>query len=151
MYPPLPFIDRRCTEDYVIPNTNITIDKGTITMIPVLGLHNDEEFFPEPNTFNPNRFNEENVRNIKPYTYLPFGDGPRNCLGKLFYHFLILEIIFSFSGLRFGVIQTKISLAVLLNHFEFTVNQRTKMPIKFDSKSFFLKADDGIWLSAKRL
>lgn len=83
MYPPLPILNRRCTENYTIPETNITIEKGTAVAVPVLGLHYDEEFFPEPNKFDPNRFSEENIRNIKPYTYIPFGDGPRNCLGKL--------------------------------------------------------------------
>lgn len=84
MYPSLPFLDRRCVDNYTIPETDITIDKGTTVMIPVLGLHYDEEFFPEPNKFDPERFNDENIRNIKPYTYLPFGDGPRNCLGDLY-------------------------------------------------------------------
>lgn len=92
MYPPLPDLLRRCTEDYVIPDTNITIEKGTSVIIPILGLHYDEDFFPEPDKFNPDRFHEENIGNVKPYTYLPFGDGPRNCLGKNenTLHFLLL-------------------------------------------------------------
>lgn len=82
MYPPLPTLNRVCTEEYHIPDTNVIIDKGTKIVIPLMGLHNDEEFFPEPNKFNPDRFNKENIEKIKPYTYLPFGGGPRNCLGK---------------------------------------------------------------------
>lgn len=82
MYPPLPVLFRKCAEDYTIPDTNITIEKDTSVMIPILGLHYNEEFFPEPDQFDPDRFNDENVGNIKPYTYLPFGDGPRNCLGN---------------------------------------------------------------------
>lgn len=83
MYPPLPVLFRKCAEDYTIPDTTITIDKGTPVMIPIMGLHYNEELFPEPNKFDPDRFNEENMGKIKPYTYLPFGDGPRNCLGTL--------------------------------------------------------------------
>lgn len=82
MYPPLSVLNRCCTEDYLIPDTNITIEKGTSVVIPVQGLHYSEEYFPEPNKFDPDRFNEQNVAQIKPYTYLPFGDGPRNCLGQ---------------------------------------------------------------------
>lgn len=95
MYPPLPSLDRRCTEDYTIPDTNITIEKGTSVTIPVLGLHYDEEFFPEPNKFNPDRFNEANKENIKPYTYVPFGDGPRNCIGNSHFNFHSFKLIFS--------------------------------------------------------
>lgn len=81
MYPPLPVLNRCCTEDYLVPDTDVVIEKGTPIVIPVLGLHYDAEYFPEPNTFNPDRFNEENINTIQPYTYLPFGEGPRNCLG----------------------------------------------------------------------
>lgn len=81
MYPPLPAVPRTCTEDYLIPDTNITIEKGTTIMIPILGIQRDKEYFPEPDKFDPDRFNEENIGNIKPYSYIPFGSGPRNCLG----------------------------------------------------------------------
>ena len=42
----------------------------------------DEQHHPEPETFNPDRFSEENKQNIKSFTFMPFGMGPRNCLGK---------------------------------------------------------------------
>lgn len=38
--------------------------------------------FPEPEKFDPERFNKENINNIKQYSYLPFGEGPRICIGK---------------------------------------------------------------------
>lgn len=81
MYPPLPAVPRTCTEDYPIPDSNFTLEKGSTVMVPILGIHRDPENFPEPDQFKPERFNEENIGKIKPYTYLPFGLGPRNCLG----------------------------------------------------------------------
>lgn len=81
MYPPLPMLLRTCTEDYLIPDTNLIIKKGTTIVIPIYGLQRDKEHFPEPDMFIPERFSEENVSSIKSYTYLPFGCGPRNCLG----------------------------------------------------------------------
>lgn len=54
-------------------------------MVPILGLHRDPEYFPEPEKFNPDRFNEQNIGKLTPYTYIPFGYGPRNCLGNPHY------------------------------------------------------------------
>lgn len=45
-------------------------------------IHSDPEYYPEPEKFIPERFNEENKKNITPYTYFPFGDGPRTCIGE---------------------------------------------------------------------
>lgn len=81
MYPALPFLDRRCTKDYPLPGTNITIDKGTRVFISTMGLQYEDQYFPEPHKFIPERFSEERRDNIRPFTYLPFGEGPRNCIG----------------------------------------------------------------------
>jgi cytochrome P450 family 6 len=85
-YPPLPFLDRKCCSDYELPAANgigtIKLPAGTGVYIPVLALHYDPTYFPEPEKFNPDRFTEENKRSRPKYTYLPFGEGPRMCLGK---------------------------------------------------------------------
>lgn len=90
-YPPLPTLNRICVADYKIPNTDIVIEKGTQVTIPVLGLQTDENYFPDPERFDPDRFSEENKRNIHEFTYLPFGEGPRMCIGK-FYQRVILSL-----------------------------------------------------------
>lgn len=83
MYPPLPFLDRECSKDYQIPGTNITIEKGTPVVVSLYGLQNDPKYFPNPEIFDPERWNDKNLENITPYSYMPFGEGPRNCIGKL--------------------------------------------------------------------
>ncbi|KAI4462849.1 cytochrome p450 [Holotrichia oblita] len=83
MYPALPFLNRICVKDYQLPNSDIVIEKGTKILFPTLGFHYDPEYFPEPNKFNPERFSDENRAYIQPYSYIPFGEGPRNCIGEL--------------------------------------------------------------------
>lgn len=72
---------RRNCKAHKIPGTDILLDKGTPVIIPFLGLHHDPEYFPDPLEFDPERFNGKTK--ITPFTYLPFGEGPRMCLGKI--------------------------------------------------------------------
>ncbi|KAH0820809.1 hypothetical protein GEV33_001982 [Tenebrio molitor] len=79
-YPLAPILNRRAETDYLFEETGFTLDKGVSILVPVSGLHYDPDFFPDPYKYDPERFSEENRSKIKPYTYLPFGDGPRNCI-----------------------------------------------------------------------
>ncbi|KMQ86586.1 cytochrome p450 6k1 [Lasius niger] len=82
MYPSLPFLNRMPNETYKVPNSDLLIEKGTPVYIPMLGLHYDPEYFPNPDKFDPQRFNEENKRNRPSCVYIPFGEGPRMCIGE---------------------------------------------------------------------
>lgn len=81
-YPPLVFLTRVVTEPYTLPDTKITLERGTKILIPVRSIHYDPKYFPNPNEFNPERFSDENLNNLHPNTYMPFGDGPRQCIGE---------------------------------------------------------------------
>ena len=83
---PIVHLTRICTKDYKIPDTNVIIEKGTSCIIPTYGLHRDEKFFHNPDEFDPTRFFSENKigKTLLDCPYLPFGDGPRNCIaGKM--------------------------------------------------------------------
>lgn len=84
MWPPAGLTDRVCVKDYVYENggTKFVIEKGQYFWIPIFGLHHDPKYFPSPEKFDPERFNNENKDNIVSGTYMPFGVGPRNCIGK---------------------------------------------------------------------
>jgi cytochrome P450 family 6 len=73
---------RECTNKYTIPGTDVTIEKGTFVVIPVIGLHMDQKYYPNPEKFDPDRFSEETKNKRPQFTYLPFGEGPRICIGK---------------------------------------------------------------------
>lgn len=80
MYPPGTRIERRCTKDYKLPGTDLTIEKDTLVFMTVNAMHRDPQYYPDPDKFDPEgRFSPEEKAKRNPYTYLPFGQGPRNC------------------------------------------------------------------------
>ncbi|XP_026740676.1 cytochrome P450 6B5-like [Trichoplusia ni] len=83
LYPVLGVVSREAQENYMFPS-GLTIEKGMRVHIPLYRLHTNPDFFPDPLEYRPERFYGEEKRNIKPYTYMPFGEGPRTCLGMRF-------------------------------------------------------------------
>ena len=78
----MPILSRECVRDYRIPGEDMVIEKGTRILVPVLGIHYDEEYYPNPEKFDPERFDEENSKNRQQYSYIPFREGPRICIGE---------------------------------------------------------------------
>ena len=81
MFPSLGNLHRVCARKYTIPELNITLDPGVKIIIPVQAIQNDEKYFDNPTEFLPDRFNDPNVEKQK-YAYMPFGEGPRQCIGE---------------------------------------------------------------------
>lgn len=81
MYPTLPFLDRLCENRYAVPGTDLVIEPGTIIYIPVYGIHMDPQYYPDPEIYKPERFSPENIKKLASFSYIPFGQGPRNCIG----------------------------------------------------------------------
>lgn len=82
MHPLIPFLSREATE--TVQLGDVTIDKGTKVFVPVICMHKDPNLYPDPYTFKPERFSEENKDSIVKCTFLPFGEGPRKCLGNTY-------------------------------------------------------------------
>jgi cytochrome P450 len=76
-YSNVPSVVRVSSEEVDLGNGHV-LPKGTTVMVNIQGVHHDEEFWPEPLVYKPDRFLGE----IKPYTFLPFAEGPRMCLGQ---------------------------------------------------------------------
>lgn len=133
-YPPIPTGGRRCTKQYQIPGTNLIIPKGCPVTLAFYSVHRDPEHYPEPDKFDPERFSPENAKKRTPYTFLPFGEGPRNCI-----------------GMRFGLMQSKLAVVKILQHFEVLVNDKTTIPMQFIPSSPFLSPVGGMWLDLKAI
>ncbi|KAL5261305.1 hypothetical protein ACHWQZ_G007117 [Mnemiopsis leidyi] len=67
----------------------VCFPKGTKFVVPYHNLHVDPRYWNDPEVFDPERFSPNSIKNIRPYTYMPFSTGPRNCIGK---NFAILEM-----------------------------------------------------------
>lgn len=128
-YPPLPMLSRECSRPYKIPGTDIVLEKGVLVFIPVTALHYDSKYYPEPDRFDPERFSEEEKQKRHHYVYLPFGEGPRICI-----------------GMRFGLMQTKVGLVSVLSKYQISVSEKTPIPLVMNAKSFIPSPVGGMWL-----
>lgn len=81
LYPVIPTSYREVYEDYVLPD-GLKLERGLRIHIPVYHLQRNPKYFPDPEEYKPERFSPEGRKNIRNYTYIPWGEGPRICLGK---------------------------------------------------------------------
>lgn len=102
---------RECTKDCTVKG--LKIPKGTTVIIPVYSLHRDPEFFPDPEKFDPERFSAKAKESRDPFTFIGFGNGPRNCV-----------------GMRFAQMEMKLVMARLLKRYTFVVATDTRVPVE---------------------
>ncbi|GBP26422.1 Cytochrome P450 9e2 [Eumeta japonica] len=137
-WPPAPNTDRYCQKRYNLgkPHEKATkdvyLEEGSVVVIPVWPIHYDPKYYPDPHRFDPERFSDENKHNINPFTYLPFGVGPRNCIGS-----------------RFAIIEVKAMVFDLLRHFELSPAPKTRVPAKLDPSQFAMRFLGGHWIRIK--
>jgi cytochrome P450 len=82
LYPPAPLIPRIAAEDVALCGQ--TVRKGTPVYVPVYAVHRHRLIWPSPDAFDPDRFAPERARAMHRGAYLPFGAGPRICIGAAF-------------------------------------------------------------------
>ncbi|HEY5214542.1 MAG TPA: cytochrome P450 [Acidobacteriaceae bacterium] len=91
LYPPFWMIDRMAIADDTIGN--ITIPRGSTVIVYVYGAHHAPRYWENPHNFDPERFTKANEKLHAPFTYLPFGGGPRGCIGGNYAMLQILMIL----------------------------------------------------------
>lgn len=133
-HPVVAQLNRKSTVNYKIPQTGTLVEKNTVIVIPVDAIHHDIEIYPNPDKFDPERFTLEAINSRHQCAFLAFGDGPRNCI-----------------GLRFGKMQIRIGLVLLLRKFKFSVCAKTEVPLKKTKNKFTSSALNGIFLKVEKL
>ena len=94
---PIARTDRMCVKDWEDDQEfpGLKIPKGTKIRLPLHAVHHNPEFWPQPELFKPERFLKENSHNIKPFSFLAFGFGPRVCIGERFISVLCPDSAFN--------------------------------------------------------
>ncbi|CAB3381551.1 Hypothetical predicted protein [Cloeon dipterum] len=134
-HPPVSRVERLCTaSSYKVPGTSAVLKKNDVIMIPIRGLHLDPEYYPDPLRFDPDRFLPEERAKRSPYVFLPFGSGPRNCI-----------------GMRFAMMSTRLAMANLLKGYRFETCARTQHPYNIAKGGVLLKAKDGVWIKVSKI
>ncbi|XP_021702449.1 cytochrome P450 9e2 [Aedes aegypti] len=131
-WPPFGVTNRRCTKAYSLENANgtkVTVHKGQVIFIPIYEIQRDAQYYPNPERFDPERFSDQNRGNLNQDTYLPFGIGPRNCIGS-----------------RLTLMQAKCYLFYMLTCFEIQLSTKTDVPMQLDARSSALNAKNGFWM-----
>lgn len=125
LYPVLPLIGRSLREDLEIGD--FVVPSGSEVLIPVYDLHRHRDIYPEPEKFEPDRFNSENTAKRHPYAYIPFSKGIRNC-----------------SGQKFAMLQMKIILSQVIRRFQMElVKGKEKLEPRY---KILLYAHGGVWV-----
>jgi len=102
LYPPFWMVDRMALADDRAGDVNIP--RGSTVVVFVYGAHHSPRYWPDPETFDPERFAKVNEKLHTPFAHLPFGAGPRGCIGG-----------------NYAMLQILMILSVLLRKYDFSL------------------------------
>ncbi|XP_017884320.1 probable cytochrome P450 6a13 [Ceratina calcarata] len=126
-----------CTEAFTLEGSDglkCRVKPGTLIVVPVSGLQHDPKYWPDPDTFDPDRFNEDRKGSIEKYTFLPFGEGPRMCV-----------------GMRIAMTQMKACLATLMKNYKLELSPKTQIPLKTTSILMLTSPVDNVWVNISKI
>lgn len=128
-------LDRRVNKQYTLENTDgskLVLQPGDLVWFSAYAVHRDPKYYPDPEKFDPERFSVENRKSIESGAYLPFGHGPRSCIGT-----------------RFALMELKATIYYLLRDFYLECSPKTDVSLKLKVGTFSLDAENGFWLQLK--
>ncbi|KAH8297169.1 hypothetical protein KR044_005793, partial [Drosophila immigrans] len=134
LHTPYPFLLRRATKEFELPNSVFVIARGNNLIIPVAAIHRDPSLYPDPMRFDPDRFEAEAVKIRPAMSFLPFGQGLRGCI-----------------AMQLAEQQLLVGLVALLQHHKYAPCAETQIPLQYDNRKLLLMPKTGIQLSVECL
>ncbi|XP_014487198.1 PREDICTED: cytochrome P450 9e2-like [Dinoponera quadriceps] len=126
------FLSKDCTEAFELKGSDgvvCSVEPGTTIIIPLHGLQEDSCYWENPHVFDPDRFSPDRKHSIERFAFLPFGEGPRMCI-----------------GMRMALLQIKACLAVLLRKYSLELSPKMQMPLKLKISHFLYAPVGGAWV-----
>jgi len=102
-FPPILMTDRQCNEEVTLDGH--IFPKNSIFLMPIWAIHHSEQYWPDPFKFDPTIFDASHKQNIPACAFIPFGSGPRICI-----------------GLKFALHEAKVTLVKLYQKFTFEID-----------------------------
>ncbi|XP_076235757.1 uncharacterized protein LOC143180108 [Calliopsis andreniformis] len=137
LFPALGVLSKNCTEEFELQGSDgmqVRVKPGTEIAIPLYGLHKDPEYWHDPEVFDPERFSPERKQSIEKMAFLPFGEGPRICV-----------------GMRMALLQMKACLTTLIRNYKLELSPKTKIPIQILPDHILTTAVGGVWIYITKL
>ncbi|KAL6430825.1 hypothetical protein ACFW04_006976 [Cataglyphis niger] len=134
---PEALMQKQCTEEFELRGSDglvCRVQPGTEILIPIQGLHKDPRYWKDPQVFDPERFNPDKKHSIKKFTFLPFGEGPRICV-----------------GMRMALLLMKAGFATILRKYSLELSPRTQVPLKMELNSILPIPKGGLWVFFRQL
>ncbi|XP_064554075.1 probable cytochrome P450 28a5 [Drosophila montana] len=134
IFPPAFMSNKLCTEPLELTNKNgenFIVERGTTVIVPHYCFMLDEEYFPNPQSYQPDRFMQPDAAKMyrEQGVFMGFGDGPRICI-----------------GMRFAMTQIKGAIVEVLTKFNVRVNPKTRTDNLYEPTAFVTTLKGGIWL-----
>ena len=133
IYPPVNRTERIAGEDITLDN-GMKLEKGTVVTFAIYSLHRNPRYWSDPEKFMPERFLSENRDKFHPYAFMPFHNGPRNCIGK-----------------RFAVLQTKLALVAIIKNFKLLPSENTKSPLTFPKMANLMNIEEPVYIRMEKI
>jgi cytochrome P450 len=111
LYPPASNSERKVSQEYSLElkdGRKVTLPLGSFVYFPIWSIQRSEEHYHNPNDFIPERFLPDQKKTLNPMIWLPFGHGPRSCI-----------------GMRMALLNIKTALSALVLNFKFEKGPKT--------------------------
>ncbi|KAI1886605.1 hypothetical protein AGOR_G00197530 [Albula goreensis] len=129
LHPPVTAVTRRFSQDMKVPEGRV-IPPGNICLVSIYGTHRNPDIWPDPEVYNPLRFDPENSKNRPSLAFIPFSAGPRNCIGQ-----------------NFAMAEMRVVVALTLRRFRVTPGKDEVRRLS----ELILRAEGGLWLELEPL